>query len=159
MRKFAIILLAAITVILAGGCSKMKNVRVTSCKLESVSPSGLRSLDARLGIGIENPGREFTISGIGGRIYYRGDALADFTADSVTVEKGFSGQCSVAVSATLTEGVSMLSLLGTARGFDRKLVTVDVEALVRSGALKRRYRQEGISLDRIADAVNSLGKR
>ena len=65
MRKFAIILLAAITVILAGGCSKMKNVRVTSCKLESVSPSGLRSLDARLGIGIENPGREFTISGIG----------------------------------------------------------------------------------------------
>lgn len=142
-----------------GGCGKAGDIRIAGCKLESISPSGFRGVDAVIGTDIENHGRAFSVSDIKGRLYYKGDAIADFEADPITVARKASGPYSVTVSATLTKGMSILGIMGMIDRFDTELVTVDIEARFKSGAINRRFHQEGIPLDKLITRVGGTGRK
>ena len=144
---------------LLAGCGRIGDVRIAGCRLESVSPSGLRSIDAVIGTEIENHGRAFSVSDIKGRLYYRGDAVADFVADPIEVARKSSGPHFVTISATLAKGVSVFGIMGMIGSFDAGLVTVDIEAQLGSGALKRRFRQEGIPLDKLMTAAGRAARK
>ena len=60
---FGILIVSLACAILSGcsGLSKVKDIKVTSCGLESYSLKGLRSIDAVLAVGIDNPTFAFKV--------------------------------------------------------------------------------------------------
>ena len=62
-----------------GSLAKVKEIKVTSCGVESYSMKGLRSLDAVLAIGIDNPAMEFTVNELDGILKYHGEDSSRLT--------------------------------------------------------------------------------
>ena len=113
------------------GVDKIKDIKVTSWSLKSVAPAGLRGVDAELEVGIENPAMQFTLEDIEGILYYKGEGLAGYTADPVTVRRRSTEVYPVSCSVRLSDGASLFSLLGLVRNFDPADLTTDVHANVR----------------------------
>ena len=136
MKSFKRILpfLAVLMMLGISGCrsvDKLKDIRVTSWSLESVMPSGLRSLDAEIAVGIENPAMEFTLEDIGGVLYYRGAEFVGYTAEPVRVEGRCTAVYPVRGSAQLIGNFSLLDVLAIARNYDPADFTTDIHAKVR----------------------------
>ena len=132
----------AVVVLVSPGCSslrKVKDIKVTSCALESYSMNGLRSLDAVLALGIDNPAMPFTVTSLDGIIKYKGEDFATYTT---TQTVGVDGRCvkvyDVPCTATLSEGVRMANLLSIIRKGSMEGFTTDLSAKVklRNGAGK-----------------------
>ena len=112
MRKHFAILLAAM--LIACGCGKFNDIRITSAKLVSLTPSGLRAVDAVMEVGVDNPAMTFTVAYARGTVYYAGKPLMDYSAQPVTVKRRSSEVYEVNARGTLAGGVSVLSILGMA---------------------------------------------
>ena len=120
------------------GLSKVKDIKVTSCGLESYSLKGLRSVDAVLAVGIDNPTFAFKVMDVSGTVKYNGEDFATYTADTVSVEKKCSKVYDLPCSATLSDGVSLKQLMQIAKKGNLEGFTTDVTATVKlkSGAGK-----------------------
>ena len=135
-----IFLAMSATLVLAfSGCAgleKVKDIKVTSVGVESYSFSGLRSIDAVLAIGIDNPTFAFKITDLNGILKYKGEDFAFYSADTIKVDKKCSKVYDLPCSATLTEGVSLMRAIQIARDGTLDGFTTDLEAKVklRSGA-------------------------
>ena len=72
---FGILIVSLACAILSGcsGLSKVKDIKVTSCGLESYSLKGLRSIDAVLAVGIDNPTFAFKVMDVSGTVKYNGE--------------------------------------------------------------------------------------
>lgn len=118
------------------GLSKIKDIKVTSCGLESYSLKGLRSIDAVLAVGIDNPTFAFKVMGVSGTVKYNGEDFATYTADTISVDKKCSRVYDLPCSATLNDGISLMKLMQIVRKGDLEGFTTDVTATVklRSGA-------------------------
>ena len=126
---------AALLACLFSGCSslrKVKDIKVTSCGLESYSMQGLRSLSAVLALGIDNPAMSFTVTSLDGVIKYNGEDFATYTT---TGQVEVDGRCvkvyDVPCTATLRDGVRMATLLSIIRKGSMEGFTTDLSAKVR----------------------------
>lgn len=127
-------LLAVLLMFCVSGCrgiDKIKDIKVTSWSLKSVVPSGLRSVNAELEVGIDNPAMEFTVGDIEGVLYYKGRPMADYSAEPVTVRGKSAEVYPVSGSARLAGDFSLLDLLSLAGGYDPADFTADLQANVR----------------------------
>lgn len=140
MKNISKIILGFLIVLSLGsvfpGCSKVKDIKITSCGLESYSLKGLRSVDAVLAIGIDNPAFAFTVTQIDGLVKYNGEDFATYTADTVAVAKKCSKVYDLPCSATLSDGVSLGKILSIAKNGGLEGFTTDITAKVKlkSGA-------------------------
>ena len=138
-RNISGILIALLACAILSGCSglsKVKDIKVTSCGLESYSLKGLRSVDAVLAVGIDNPTFAFKILNVSGTVKYKGEDFATYTADSVSVDKKCMKVYDVPCTATLDDGISLKRLMLIAKKGSLEGFTTDVTATVRlkSGA-------------------------
>ncbi len=141
MRRKIAYIAAALVLLVAAGCSpiqKIKNIKVTSAALESLSPNGLRSLDIGVLLGIDNPAMQFTAEDISGTIYRLGEPYVDFTVEPITVKARTAGVYELNASAALRPEISLMTVLGLARNYDLAEFTADVDVTVklRSGVGK-----------------------
>ena len=134
------------------GLSKVKDIKVTSCGLESYSLKGLRSVDAVLAVGIDNPTFAFKVMDVSGTVKYNGEDFATYTADTVSVEKKCSKVYDLPCSATLSDGVSLKQLMQIAKKGNLEGFTTDVTATVKlkSGAGKT-FEFKNIDLNELAE--------
>ena len=134
------------------GLSKVKDIKVTSCGLESYSLKGLRSVDAVLAVGIDNPTFAFKVMDVSGTVKYNGEDFATYTADTVSVEKKCSKVYDLPCSATLSDGVSLKQLMQIAKEGNLEGFTTDVTATVKlkSGAGKT-FKFKNIDLNELAE--------
>lgn len=134
------------------GLSKVKDIKVTSCGLESYSLKGLRSVDAVLAVGIDNPTFAFKVMDVSGTVKYNGEDFATYTADTVSVEKKCSKVYDLPCSATLSDGVSLKQLMQIAKKGSLEGFTTDVTATVKlkSGAGKT-FKFKNIDLNELAE--------
>ena len=127
-------LVAALMLLSLDGCaglSKIRDIRVTSCGVESYSMKGLRSVDAVLAIGIDNPAMAFRITRLDGILKYNGEDVAFYSADTLSVDKQSCKVYDLPCTATLSESMTLMRMLqiagkGTLDGF-----TTDIEAKVK----------------------------
>ncbi len=112
------------------GCSRIKDIRVVSCAVQSVKPVGIRGVEAELAIQIENPAMAFTLSDVSGVIYYKGRPYVNYSAEPVSVEKKTVAVYPVACSATVVKDVSFLEMLSVFQHFKEEDFTIDVHAKV-----------------------------
>jgi len=130
-RRIFLAVALALGLVLSAGCSKVKDIKVTSCSLESFSPRGLRSVDAVLAIGIDNPSVAFRITSLEGVVKYNGEDFATYTADTVSVDRKSSKVYDVPCSAVLSESVTLMKALSIISNGDLEGFTTDVKAKVK----------------------------
>lgn len=151
---FGIVVALLACAVLSGcsGLSKVKDIKVTSCGLESYSLKGLRSVDAVLAVGIDNPTFAFKVMDVSGTVKYNGEDFATYTADTVSVEKKCSKVYDLPCSATLSDGVSLKQLMQIAKKGNLEGFTTDVTATVKlkSGAGKT-FKFKNIDLNELAE--------
>ena len=109
----------------------MKDIKVTSCGVESYSLKGLRSVDAVLALGIDNPTFAFKVTGLSGILKYQGEDIAFYTADTLFVDKKCSKVYDLPCSATLSERMTLMQVLQIARKGSLEGFTTDIEAKVK----------------------------
>lgn len=134
-RKLALI--ASSVILMAGlnscGLSKIKDIEVTSFGLESYSLRGLRSVQAKVVLGVDNPSIGFTVTDLNGILKYNGENFASYTADSIRVEGKCSKVYDLNCTATLSDGVSLMQLMSIAGNRSLEGFTTDVEARLHLG--------------------------
>ena len=106
MKRKIYILFIAILAVCLTGCSKAKEISVTSCELVSLSPSGLKSIDGTVAVGIHNPMFGFRVTNTSGVVYYKGAELVYFTVDDFAVEPHCDEKYNLTGRASLAPGIS-----------------------------------------------------
>ncbi|MCR5408732.1 MAG: hypothetical protein K6E61_06480 [Bacteroidales bacterium] len=116
MKRFvhiAKIFVLGLSALVAASCgvSKVKDIKVTSVDFKYITPTSARSLDAVLLLGIDNPAPAIKISALEGTVSYGDRALVNVTSGGIDLQKKSSQVYEVPCTATLVDGVSLLSLI------------------------------------------------
>ena len=104
---------AALTCLLAGSCgvSKIKDIKLVSAGVKYIIPTSLRSFDAMLYLGIDNPAMTFNVDEIEGAIRVDDIPFATFTAGHLTVESKQILRYELPCTINLDPGRSLLDVL------------------------------------------------
>ena len=133
-RKLFIRVVVVIVMIsaLSSCVQKFRDIRVTSCEIVSFTPRGLRSADAVLSLGVDNPAGSFVVNDFEVIIKDAGAKLCVLRADPVSFEKKSSQKYTVPCSARI-ESLSVMEILELVGGTDFSDFTADVSATVATG--------------------------
>ena len=93
------------------GVSRVKDIKITSVDFKYVTPTSSRSLDAVLLIGIDNPAPAINISALEGTVKYGEKEIANVVSEGIVLEQKSEQVYELPCSATLVDGVSLLSLI------------------------------------------------
>lgn len=127
MKNRSIILLAFAALVLCSCAGNFKDIRVTSCKLTSLKPSGLARIEARVEVGIDNPAAELHLTGIEGLASFKGEPCINLEADDIILKGRAEGKYDIVIRGQLNSDFNFVQLLGLI-GDSQKLndVTLDV---------------------------------
>ena len=125
MKRIVPSLLIILVLTALSACSRVKDIKITSCGVESFTPKGLRSVDAVLALGIDNPSIAYHEAG---RVVIPGEELGIYTPTRAIDRKaGYDLPC----SATLSDNVSLPRILSLMRKGNLEGFTTDIVAKVR----------------------------
>lgn len=118
-----------------GGCKNIKDVRVTSVKLETVSIQGLKSLAMHLAVGIDNPAMQVHLEEIHGKIKHSGKVIGMLAVDPFTVYARSEEIYHIRAVVSLAEGAGIMDLavLMDENALDRCTVDISVSPRLKSG--------------------------
>lgn len=126
-------------VALAAGCTKYRDISVSGCRIETVSPSGFKAVDLGLSAEVDNPVREIRVSGISGKVYIREDEFADFKAQDFVVPARSVSDVHVSMRASLAGSFNIMQLMTLAQDFSSGSIYVDVSMEIKvKGGLKKK---------------------
>lgn len=147
MRKLIIPIVAAAVLMCLESCSKISQIELKSCSVASVSPSGLRSLNARLLLEIDNPALQLYLSDIEGSLYYKGEEYVQYSASPVEVKAKTSAVYPLDCKASLSPSVSLLDLMALAKNYDLGDFTTDISAKVKlKSGVAKNFKMKGIPI-------------
>ncbi len=137
MKSVRSILLGLTVLLMAAGIAgcaslrKVKDIKVTSCAVESYSLKGLRAVDAVLALGIDNPAMAFKVTSLSGIIKYKGEDFAFYTADTLDVDRQCVKVYDLPCTATLSQGVTLMQVMQMTGKNGLEGFTTDIEAKVK----------------------------
>lgn len=86
MRRIpALLSIVCVMVCLLGGCAKYKQIKVTDCKIESLSIIGLRSVNLSLLVNVDNPAGKLDVREFDGHLKYFGKVIGKVTLNPFVV--------------------------------------------------------------------------
>ncbi len=132
-RTLSIILpaLALLLTSCTGNITKVKEMQLTSFKISSVSPAGLKAVDLTMELGIDNPAVQFTLSDIQLDLYRLDQPLGSFTNSQDLLVKGSTvGTYTLSGRVSLSDGVSLAQLLSYVSQPDPADYSLSYSALV-----------------------------
>ena len=154
-RILILSLIAAAIVAMLPGCgslSKVKDIKITSCAVESYSMKGLRSINAVLALGIDNPAMDFTVTELNGILKYHGEDFAFYSGDTLQVEGKCSKVYDLPCSATLNEGIGLLQAMQIAGKGSLEGFTTDIDAKVKiKKGPRKTIRFKDLDLQKLAE--------
>ena len=124
------VLALAVLLALSFSCARYKDISVTSCEVVSLSPNGLRAVDAVLSVGVHNPTVAFTLSDIAGTVREGENVIATFEGGPVSVERKSDQEYDLPCTLTLDESLSLFQVLSIIKKRDFSAFTVDVSGWV-----------------------------
>ena len=137
MRKLVTIL--ALCALLLSGCSKsVKEIRVTSFEVVSVTPVGLTRFVATVEAGIDNPFASLLVEDFEGHLKLDGQECLDVSAGELLLEGRCDKTYAIPFEASLSEGFSPFRILPILSDPDPLRLSVDISARasLRSGVGK-----------------------
>lgn len=140
-----VLLCLLVSLLLFSGCGRYRDIRVDSCRLERISPAGLKSVDAGLAVTVYNPVNEITVSGIAGTVYMDGKELGTFQAPEVTVPGRETSEVDVEIRASLSPSMNFMQIMSLASGFELDRLSMDVSMKIRiRGGVKKKIDIKGV---------------
>lgn len=146
--KYAVMLLCVMALCFSG-CAKLKDIRPVSGRIESIMPSGLRSVVVTACVGIDNPASQVTVSDIEGRISHSGKVLGRVSVDPVVLQPRTEQEYHLRAVLTLEENVSLMEVLALAGkgGLDNCMADVSFKATLKGVSKNMKY--ENIPLKKL----------
>ena len=113
------------------GCGKVKDISVTSVRLESIAPQGLRGIDVYLAVGIDNPAFQIGLEDIHGALKHSGKVLGRVTMDPMVLQRKSAEIYHVKAFVSLGEDARLRDLLMLTDTKKLNECTIDVSATPR----------------------------
>ena len=138
IQKLSFALLAAAALCLSG-CGDIRDLEVTSVKIESVAPNGLRGVNVWLAVGIDNPAFQVGLSEIEGSLKLSGKVLGRMTMDPFVLQARSAEIYHLRTSLSIEQGVTLVEILSLTdtETLNKCLVDVSVKATLKGGISKR----------------------
>jgi len=130
---YRIIFILLSAVLCLTGCKGVKDIRVTSVNVVSVSPKGFRSMDLVLSVGIDNPTKQVQVSDIEGSLVHSGKIIGRMVADPVTLAARTSQIYAFKANVSLAQGAVLKDLMVLMQPEALEDCTVDVSFKARYG--------------------------
>ena len=153
MKAFKRILVAAamaVAVLVTGSCgvSRIKDIKLVSAGVKYVVPTSLRSLDAMLVLGIDNPAMTFNVSNVEGSIRVDDRPFAVFTAGEMQVQGKQTLAYELPCSVVLEPDITLLDLLKLAgrRSLEGIKADINLNVASKSGKLQAPLTYKNIDL-------------
>lgn len=143
MKKFSALCLAVCVMLaLLTGCGKNKQIEITSGKVESVSMSGMRTVNLGMAVSIKNPYGKLELLEADGVLMHFGKVIGKMTLDPFMVNKKTEDQCHIKASFTLEESMGIRQIMQFLNVEKLNECTVDVRVKGRlSGiAVQKKYK-------------------
>lgn len=136
------------------GCRNVKDIDITSVKLEAISPEGLRSLNIYLAVGIDNPAMQIELTEIQGSLKHSGKIIGRLAMDPIKVQARSAETYHVRANVSLAEGAGLkdLMVLMDEQALNECLVDVSVRPKFKSG-LSAPVTLTDIPLKKLLDRV------
>jgi len=131
-------LVAALCLAVLSGCTDIRNIRISQCRIVSISPRGLSSLDATVSVDLFNPGAGMTLYDMEAWIREDGRDLLKLTAPSVIIAADTTGRYEVVCSASLQGGLSLFDVRNLISERDFSTYYVDISLYQKTGNGKGR---------------------
>ena len=150
LMKSVIVLLGAAMLTLTG-CSKYKEIRPTSFKLESVSIHGLRSVDLEVSVGVNNPAGQLTISDFSGEVEHSGKVLGKLSLAPLVLMPRKDTVYRVSGRIDLSNELSIVQALSYVRKpqqLQEATVDINAKAKLKSG-LSKNLKYEDIPVEKL----------
>ena len=84
-HKFLLVLMS-VMVLTFSGCKNIKDITVTSVKVESISPQGLKGLNVYLAVGIDNPAMQISFEDVHGVLRHSGKVIGRMAMDPFVLQ-------------------------------------------------------------------------
>lgn len=125
MKRLFIVL--AMAVILLSGCKgrSLKDIKVNSLEIVSLSPHGLRDIDAVVRLTVYNPSVGFELTDILGQLKYKGEEAIIITADQIMVAGKAEKTYTVPLHGTIADDFNPFQLLSLMKGGGGKNINLD----------------------------------
>lgn len=123
------------------GCANIKdlrNISVSSTKIESFRISGLKTIDAAMSVTIDNPAKDISISDIHGIVERNGETIGTFYADPLTIDGRSESTVTVNGRLELAPDMSPLRIMSIINHSspDAFTVTASIKAKLGKGISK-----------------------
>ena len=150
LRRILVAVTVAAAAFMAASCSvsKIKDIKLVSAGVKYVVPTSMRSMDAVLVLGIDNPAMTFNVSDVEGAIRVDEKPFATFTAGAMQIRGKTILAYELPCSVTLDPGVTLLDLLKLAgRGsLDGMRADINLNVASKNGVLQAPLKYKNIDL-------------
>ena len=128
MKRLFVVL--AIVVTLLSGCRgrSFRDIKVNSLEIVSLSPHGLRDIDAVVRLTVYNPAVGFELTDVLGQLKYKGEEAIIITADQVMVTGKAEKTYTIPLHGTIADDFNPFQLLNlmNSSGGEKKINLDDV---------------------------------
>ena len=126
-HRTAVILLMAFVLALTG-CRNIKDIRVLSVNLDSISMRGFKSVDLHFSAEIDNPARQIRLTEIDGSIIHSGKIIGKLAMDSFILAPKSQETYNLKANVSLAQGAGLKDLMMLADPKRLNECTVDLSA-------------------------------
>ena len=141
MKRYILLFAAFMTAVLAfSGCNDIKQIKVTSFEVVSITPKGLNEIDALVKVGFHNPAMAFELTDAVGIAKVKGMPCLQVGADQLIVAGKCDKTYSIPVHGELAQGFNpfqLLQLLSNQMGADDLTLDVSAKVALRGGIGKK----------------------
>lgn len=141
VKRILLLAVSAVALCLAGckDVQNIKNIKVTSVALESITPYGLRGVTASIAVGVDNPSFSVDLSEIEGALKLSGKVLGRMAMDPFVLQARSAEVYHLKTSVNIEQGVNLAELLALtdAETLNKCMVDVSVRATLKGGISKR----------------------
>jgi hypothetical protein len=134
------------------GCKDVKDIKVTSVEVESISARGLRSVDIFLKVGVDNPAKQVRVSEIEGSLVQSGKVIGKLAMDPFILGARTSDIYTLKANVSLAQGAGLKELMVLASPDGLNGCTVDFSAKATVGkSAKMPVKMKDIPLKELLD--------
>ena len=131
LKHNILVFIVSVMAISLTGCGRVKDITVTSVKLESIAPQGLKGINVYLAVGIDNPAFQIGLEDIHGALIHSGKVLGRMTMDPMVLQRRSAEIYHVKAFVSLGEDARLRDLLMLTDMAKLNECTIDVSATPR----------------------------
>ena len=147
MKKFStLFVIVCVALAVLTGCNKNRQLEITGGNIESVSMSGLRTVNLGMMVSINNPYGKLEIREADGVLMHFGKVIGKMTLDPFVVNKKTEEEYHVKANFTLEETMGLRQIMQFVNVNVLNECTVDFHVKARLGGIQVQKKYKNISM-------------